>query len=31
VRQQFVQQVQGAVPPEYVEPIVQTADTCNNY
>ena len=31
MRQRLVQQVQGSVPPQYVEPIVQTAYTCNNY
>jgi hemophore-related protein len=31
VRQQLVQQVQGAVAPQYVDPILQTAYTCNNY
>jgi hemophore-related protein len=31
VRQQIVQQVRGVVGPEYVEPIVQTADTCDDY
>ena len=31
LRQRLVQQVQGAVAPQYVEPIVQTAYTCNNY
>jgi hypothetical protein len=31
LRQQLVQQVQGAVAPQYVGAIVQTANTCNNY
>jgi hemophore-related protein len=31
LRQQLVQQVQGAVGPQYVGAIVQTANTCNNY
>jgi len=31
VRQQIAQQVQGIVGPEYVETIVLTADTCDEY
>jgi hemophore-related protein len=31
VRQQIIQQVRGAVGPEYVEPIVETANTCDDY
>ena len=31
LRQQLVQQVQGAVGPQYVGAIVQTANTCNSY
>ena len=31
VRQKIINDVQGAIGPEYVDPIVQTAYTCNNY
>jgi len=31
VRQQIASQVQGAVGPQYVGAILQTADTCSNY
>jgi hemophore-related protein len=31
LRQQLVQQVQGAVGPQYVGAILQTANTCNDY
>jgi hemophore-related protein len=31
LRQRLVQQVQGAVGPQYVGAILQTANTCNNY
>jgi len=31
VRQRILQDVQGAVGQQYVEPIVQTANTCNDF
>jgi hypothetical protein len=31
VRQRIIQDVQGLVGQQYVEPIVQTADTCDDY
>jgi hypothetical protein len=31
VRQQMIYNVQGSIGPEYVGPIVATANTCNNY
>ena len=31
LRQQLVRQVQGAVAPQYVGAIVQTANTCNSF